>query len=156
WDRMPGRLSEVRGHNVHANSSDAFRHPDRECSRSGCYSQRHPGDLVKKRIAVIGAGLCGSVVSALLRNSFDVTVIEQGKRRRPLFDDVECPAGDVNTSINRAEGLGGTTAYWHNALMELTAADLRRAGIASDCLEPYYSKAWAFFLDDDERSACRL
>ncbi len=44
---------------------------------------------MKKRVAVIGAGLCGSVVSTLLRNDFAVTVVEQGKKKRPLFDDVD-------------------------------------------------------------------
>jgi len=66
---------------------------------------------MKKRVVVIGAGLCGSVVSTLLRNDFDVTVVEQGRKKKPLFDDVDCTTGELNTSINRAEGLGGTTNY---------------------------------------------
>ncbi len=108
----------------------------------------------KKRVVIVGAGLCGSVLAALLRNRFHVTVVEQGRTTRPLFDDIACPAGDVTTSINRAEGLGGTTNYWHNALIELTAADLRKAGIASGSLEPYYSTAWRFFLDEAELARC--
>ena len=109
---------------------------------------------MKKRIAVIGAGLCGSLLSALLRDRFHVTLIEQGKKKRPLIKDIECPAGEVTSSINRAEGLGGTTNYWHNALIELTEADLRKAGIRSGTLEPYYSKAWEFFLSPDELREC--
>ncbi len=110
--------------------------------------------FVKKRLAVIGAGLCGSLLSALLRDRFDVTVIEQGKKKRPLLTDIDCPAGDVTSSINRAEGLGGTTSYWHNALIELTPADLRKAGIRSGSLEPYYSQAWEFFLSPEELREC--
>ena len=108
----------------------------------------------KRRVAVIGAGLCGSLLAALLRDRFDVTVIEQGPKTRPLFDDIECNAGDVTSSINRAEGLGGTTNYWHNALIELTAADLRKAGIRSGSLEPYYSRAWRLFLSEEELAEC--
>ena len=84
---------------------------------------------MKKRVAVIGAGLSGSLMSALLRNDFKVTLIEQRKQKRPLFNDIECPEGEVTTSINRAEGLGGTTNYWHNALIELDDKDLKKAGI---------------------------
>ncbi len=109
---------------------------------------------MKPRLAVIGAGLCGSLLSALLRDRFDVTVIEQGASVRPLLADIECPDGDVVSSINRAEGLGGTTNYWHNALIELTAADLRKAGIRAGTLEPYYSRAWELCLSPAELREC--
>jgi len=108
----------------------------------------------KKRIAVIGAGLCGSVLSALLRNHFEVTIIERGKRKRPLFNDIMCPHGEVNTSINRAEGLGGTTNYWHNALIELTQADLRGAHIDPILFQRYYAKAWSLFLSEERKLEC--
>jgi hypothetical protein len=106
---------------------------------------------MKKRIVVVGAGLCGSVLSALLRNHFHITVIEQGKRKQPLYNDVICEQGDVNTSINRAEGLGGTTNYWHNALIELTNSDLQNAGIDPPLFESYYAKAWLLFLSEQEK-----
>ena len=109
---------------------------------------------MKKRVAVIGAGLCGSVLSTLLRNEFQVTVVERGRKRRPLFDDVDCATGELNTSINRAEGLGGTTNYWHNALIELDDKDLAKAGIEPRGFEPYYSKAWSFFLSDSALAQC--
>jgi len=109
---------------------------------------------MKKRVVVIGAGLCGSVVSTLLRNDFDVTVVEQGKKKKPLFTDVDCDTGELNTSINRAEGLGGTTNYWHNALIELDDHDLRKAGIEPRGMEPYYQKAWSFFLSPSELAEC--
>ena len=41
---------------------------------------------MKKRVAVVGAGLSGSLMSALLRDDFKVTLIEQGRNKRPLFD----------------------------------------------------------------------
>jgi len=109
---------------------------------------------MKKRVVVIGAGLCGSVVAALLRNKFHVTLVEQGKAKRPLFDDITCDQGEVNTSINRAEGLGGTTNYWHNALIELDDNDLKKAGIDSKAFARYYAKAWSFFMSDADVVEC--
>ena len=109
---------------------------------------------MKKRVVVIGAGLCGSVVSTLLRNDFAVTVVEQGKKKKPLFDDVDCDTGELNTSINRAEGLGGTTNYWHNALIELDDKDLKKAGIEPRGFASYYKQAWEFFLSKSELDAC--
>ena len=109
---------------------------------------------MKPRIAIVGAGLCGSLLSTLLRDRYDVTLIEQRKEKRPLFTDIDCEAGDVTSSINRGEGLGGTTNYWHNALIELTEGDLRKAGINSGSLEPYYSRAWELFLSPDEVRDC--
>jgi hypothetical protein len=109
---------------------------------------------MKKRVVVIGAGLCGSVVSTLLRNDFHVTVVEQGKKKKPLFDDVDCDTGELNTSINRAEGLGGTTNYWHNALIELDDKDLRKAGIEPRGFASYYQQAWEFFLSKKELDDC--
>ncbi|MBA3397532.1 MAG: hypothetical protein H0T89_33220 [Deltaproteobacteria bacterium] len=109
---------------------------------------------MKKRVVVIGAGLCGSVLSTLLRNDFQVTVLEQGKKKKPLFDDVDCDTGELNTSINRAEGLGGTTNYWHNALIELDDKDLGKAGIAPAGFASYYQKAWEFFLSKGELADC--
>jgi hypothetical protein len=109
---------------------------------------------MKKRVVVIGAGLCGSVVATLLRNDFHVTVVEQGKKKKPLFDDVDCDTGELNTSINRAEGLGGTTNYWHNALIELDDKDLGKAGITPAGFASYYQKAWQFFLSKGELDAC--
>ncbi|HEY6877870.1 MAG TPA: hypothetical protein VI299_07610 [Polyangiales bacterium] len=109
---------------------------------------------MNKRIVIIGAGLCGSVLAARLRNQFAVTVIEPGVKKRPLFDDVDCSEGELNSSINRAEGLGGTTAYWHNALIELDDKDLAKAGIEPQAFAPYYERAWSLFLSEEEQDAC--
>lgn len=109
---------------------------------------------MKKRVVIVGAGLCGSILATLLRDDFEVTVVEQGKKKKPLFNDVECTTGELNTSINRGEGLGGTTNYWHNALIELDDDDLQKAGIDPRGFAPYYRKAWQFFLSPQELQAC--
>lgn len=130
----------------------------RALSRTGARATIAPehGDLgvMKKRVAIVGAGLCGSLLAALLRDDFAVTVIERGRKKRPLFDDVDCTTGELNTSINRAEGLGGTTNYWHNALIELDDHDLRKAGIEPRGFAPYYQQAWSFFLSPKELAEC--
>ena len=66
----------------------------------------------------------------------------------------ESAAGELNTSINRAEGLGGTTNYWHNALIELDDDDLIKAGIPPRSMAEYYGKAWRFFLSPGELDQC--
>ena len=109
---------------------------------------------MKKRVVVIGAGLCGSLLSTLLRDDFEVTLVEQGVKKRPLFDDVDCATGELNTSINRAEGLGGTTNYWHNALIELDEHDLRKAGIEPRGMAKYYRMGWELFLSRAELDEC--
>ncbi len=111
---------------------------------------------MKPRVIIVGAGLCGSLLAALLRDRYAVTVIEQGQTARPLYGDIACDTGEVNNSINRAEGLGGTTNYWHNALIEMSDSDLRNAGFTrgADALAGDYARAWSFFLSDEERRTC--
>jgi len=53
---------------------------------------------MKKRVGVIGAGLCGFLISALSRDHFQVTVNEQPKKKRPLFTDINCSEGEVTQS----------------------------------------------------------
>ena len=109
--------------------------------------------MTKKRVAIIGAGLCGSVLAARLRNTFQVTVVEQGEAKRPLMDEITCIGGGVNTSINRAEGLGGTTNYWHNALIELTEAELRACGLDPSRFASCYARGWSLFMSALEQAA---
>nr|HEX4316007.1 NAD(P)-binding protein [Kofleriaceae bacterium] len=106
------------------------------------------------RVVIVGAGLCGSVLAALLRDDFQVTLVEQGSKKKPLFDDIDSDSGELNTSINRAEGLGGTTNYWHNALIELDDKDLAKAGLDARAFAPYYRKGWELFLSERELAAC--
>ena len=106
--------------------------------------------MTKQRIAIIGAGLCGSVLAARLRHMFDVTVVEQARKKRPLYHEITCDDGGINSSINRAAGLGGTTNYWHNALIELGHDELRGLGLDPERFAPYYRQAWSLFLSDSD------
>lgn len=106
--------------------------------------------MTRQRLVVIGAGLTGSLIAARLRDRFRVTVIEQGRRPRPLTGEISCTAAGVNTTINRGSGLGGTTNYWHNALIELAADDLRKGLLAPEAMVQWYRQAWQLFLGADE------
>ncbi|HEY4320821.1 MAG TPA: hypothetical protein VGM77_06515 [Gemmatimonadales bacterium] len=109
----------------------------------------------KPRLVVIGAGLCGSVLAMRLRNAYAVTVVEQSAHRHPLLGDIDCPTGGVASTINRGAGLGGTTNYWHNALIELDRDDLLASGIDPDEFAPYYARAWQLFMSAAEIAATR-
>jgi choline dehydrogenase-like flavoprotein len=72
-------------------------------------------------IVVIGAGLAGSLIASRLASHHHVVVIEQSQRTMPLrvFDRGRPAVLDPHV----AAGLGGTSAYWHNGLIELAASD---------------------------------
>ena len=106
--------------------------------------------MTRKRVAIIGAGLCGSVLAARLRNRFDVTVVEQARTKRPLYHEITCTGGGVNTTINRAAGPGGTTNYWHNALIRLSDDELRAGGLDPSGFAPFYQRAETLFLSAAE------
>ena len=72
-------------------------------------------------IVIIGAGLAGSLLASRLAARHRVVVIEQSRRSAPLrVVDLGRPAA---LDPHVAAGLGGTTAYWHNGLIELAASD---------------------------------
>lgn len=104
--------------------------------------------MARQKLVIVGAGLTGSILAARLRNAFDVTVVELSRKPHPLLNEVSCNAGGINTTINRGSGLGGTTNYWHNALIELDPDELRAALIDPDDFAPWYQRAWRLFLDD--------
>jgi hypothetical protein len=114
---------------------------------------QEPSMLDKPRLGVVGGGLCGSILAARLSGQYAVTVFERSNRVAPLLGEVACDAGGINSSINRGQGLGGTTHYWHNALIELGEDDLRAAGIDASHFRPYYEAAWRFFLSATERES---
>jgi choline dehydrogenase-like flavoprotein len=95
-----------------------------------------------QRVAIVGAGLAGSILAAELADDFDVTVIELGRRSGKLampVRDIGQPAG---LSPHVGSGLGGTSALWSNGLIELEEDDYLRWPIGQSELLPYLSKAY--------------
>ena len=111
--------------------------------------------MSKPRLAIVGAGLSGSVLAAVLGDAFDVSVVEQSARARPLYHDIICDAGGVTSTINRAAGLGGTTNYWHNALIELSGDELAANRRDPVRFAQWYDRAWSLFLTASERDESR-
>jgi hypothetical protein len=107
--------------------------------------------MAKERVIIVGAGLCGSLLAARLRQRFQVTVVERRSTPRPLTHEIACTEGAINTTINRASGLGGTTNYWHNALIELDERDLLANGLEPAVMRRWYEVAWRLFLDEHQR-----
>jgi len=110
--------------------------------------------MTRQRIVIVGAGLCGSVLAARLRTRFEITVVEQARKPRPLYHEISCANGGINSSINRAAGLGGTSNYWHNALIEMADDELRDLGLEPRHFAQFYRRAWSLFLPDPDLAAC--
>jgi choline dehydrogenase-like flavoprotein len=72
-------------------------------------------------IVIIGAGLAGSLLASRLASRHRVTVIEQSRRSVPLRVIDRGRPAVLDPHV--AAGFGGTTAYWHNGLIELAASD---------------------------------
>ncbi len=106
--------------------------------------------MPKQKLVIVGAGLSGALLAARLRNHFAVTVVELTPTRRPLLNEIVCDTGGINTTINRASGLGGTTSYWHNALIELDDDELRGALLDPVEFAPWYRQAWRIFLNEQQ------
>lgn len=80
-------------------------------------SASNPGQ--RSQIVVIGAGLGGCISAYALGPNHDVTVIEMGRSTSDIerrIVDLARPAGG---SPHVGSGLGGGTALWHNALIEI-------------------------------------
>jgi len=72
-------------------------------------------------IVIIGSGLAGSLVASRLAARHQVIVIEQSRRNEPLRVVDRGRAAALDPHV--AAGLGGTTQYWHNGLIELEESD---------------------------------
>lgn len=76
---------------------------------------------MEKKIVVIGAGLSGLVVANKLaqNNEYSVTVLEKGALNSPINDDRYYRGQSPNLSFTRAQGIGGTSNYWHSGLLKM-------------------------------------
>lgn len=99
---------------------------------------------MKPRLVIIGAGLGGCFLADGLADNWDITVVEMASRSalhlQDRIKDIETLAV---THPHIGTGLGGTTAFWHNGILEPTAETfVRYWPIPKDELEPYYEAAY--------------
>lgn len=93
--------------------------------------------MKRRRVVIIGTGLGGCVAADALAGAFDVTVVEQDSL--PEMVDAGAPA---ITEPHAGAGLGGTTRWWHNGLIEVPAGTLGEWPVPTGALEPYIGRAY--------------
>lgn len=74
---------------------------------------------MKPSIVIIGAGLGGCVLADDLANNFHVTVIDLNKKTDFLHNQIDDLQAKTIIKPHVSCGLGGTTRFWHNGLIEI-------------------------------------
>jgi choline dehydrogenase-like flavoprotein len=97
---------------------------------------------MRPRLVIVGSGLGGCCLAASTLERFDVTVIEQGAMPDGgAFDIVDAGLPAV-TDPHVGFGFGGTTALWHNGLIEISESVFRRSWpFDKSALDPFYEEA---------------
>jgi hypothetical protein len=95
----------------------------------------------RPRIVIVGAGLGGCFVAHGLAETHDVTIVELGPA------DIQAKVNDLGAPANMAPhigaGLGGTTALWHNGLIEVDEQVFKEVWpFAKEELAPYYKEVY--------------
>ena len=114
---------------------------------------------MKPRIVIVGAGLGGCFVAHGLADTHDVTFVElppaTNLQRRII--DVAAPA-IIDPHV--AAGLGGTSALWHNGLIEIDDAIFAEWPVPKSELMPFYRSAYPLLagvsIDTVSREAASL
>jgi GMC oxidoreductase len=98
---------------------------------------------MKPRVVIIGAGLGGCFVAHGLAETHDVTMVEIGHSDlNARVHDLGAPA---NMTPHIGAGLGGTTALWHNGLIEVDEQVFAEAWpFPKEELAPFYAEVYPF------------
>ena len=79
------------------------------------------------RIAIVGSGLSGAVLSDVLAGHHDVTIFERGPKEPCRPEPAVMTSRRFGLYPSFAYGLGGTTNYWQGGLVELRADEMGSA-----------------------------
>jgi len=98
-------------------------------------------DNVRQKMVIVGAGMGGCVLASTLHAHYDVTVVEmdEGPEFPLAIKDVGVP---LNNSPVVASGLGGSTRFWHNGLIEIGDAALAEWPVNKAALATFVARAW--------------
>lgn len=99
---------------------------------------------IKPKLVIVGAGLGGCFLADGLAESWNVSVVEFARESSFLLQqrvrDTDTPAV---TYPHVGSGLGGTTALWHNGLIEVDEAVFERQWpFLKSELTPYYAQVY--------------
>lgn len=97
---------------------------------------------MKASLIIIGAGLGGCILAESVCSFMDVTIVELPDSSKLLneIDDLAYPA---NLNPHIGSGLGGTTQYWHNGLMQIDADIFSRHWpFPKSTLDEYYQRSF--------------
>lgn len=130
--------------------------PARQCPESPGF-EAAVRNLMKTRVVVVGAGLGGCVVADALAESCDVTVVELGTSVADMQARVVDVGVPARLDPHVGAGLGGSTALWHNALVEIDQEVFARQWpFEKSELIPWYERAYPLLGDVDRQAVLEL
>ncbi len=98
-----------------------------------------------KSVVVIGAGLAGSLLCNELSSSFNVTLLEHGRKDRIDLPSVNFVNKELAGVPTFCYGGGGTTNLWHNGLIPIDIRDISNRSflkVLTEC-RPFLDRAAA-------------
>lgn len=103
------------------------------------------------RVVIVGAGLAGCVIASQLKDDFEVTLIHS-----PNLPQVTGHGYEHTLNPCIGAGLGGTTRYWHNVLIQIDKRCLRNSSSWLTNLERFIVPASRIFGLDFAESRRRV
>src|SRR5437763_15145628 len=98
---------------------------------------------MKPRIVIVGAGLGGCFLAHGLADTHDVTMVELDAPATSLQARVRDLGAPAILDPHIGNGLGGTTALWHNGLIPIDERVFDETWPFSKAeLDPYYEQAY--------------
>lgn len=96
-----------------------------------------------RSLVIVGAGLGGCFLANALKNRWNITMVEVGSQPPILHERVKDTDVAAVTYPHIGSGLGGTTTFWHNGLIEIDEAVFERSWpFPKSELLPYYEEVY--------------
>lgn len=96
-----------------------------------------------RSLVIVGAGIGGCFLANSLKDSWNITIVEVGSQLPILSERVKDTDLPAVTYPHIGSGLGGTTIFWHNGLIEIGGNVFQRHWPFSKSeLAPYYEKVY--------------